>query len=420
MKYQYVAVNKNGAKKRGKLEAVSEADAVSLLREQQLVPVSLTLAGAWLNGKNADGKAAQSIFEVEIMEKDIHLVKFKAKVLVVLFTQMSIMLRSGVSLSMALEVLADSEGNKRLRKVLTEMHGDLMSGLALSDSMSKFACFDAITVNLVRAGEADGHLERSFAQVADISEKQNALTSKLISASIYPIILLVMVVAVLALINTMVLPSFVSMFETIGTGLPGITVAVMGFSTFFNKWWWLMAIVIVGLVAGYRWLYRNRHGFALAVDRFQLHIPVVGTLLRQSNIARFSRIVSALLASGQDFLSALNIGRSVIGSVYMQDGFGAASDEVRVGNSISTAMEKLPFLDGVYVSMLRAGEESGSLSDTLEKMADLYEEQTDATTKRLITLMEPLMTILIAGIVGVVVVAIAVPMFGMFDLVGAL
>ncbi|MEG2288177.1 MAG: type II secretion system F family protein, partial [Ruthenibacterium sp.] len=338
----------------------------------------------------------------------------------VLFTQMAIMLRAGVSLSLALEVLAGSEPNKRLRKVLGELHADLLGGVALSDAMAKFVCFDAITINLVRAGEADGHLERSFTQVADISEKQNNLRSKIVSASIYPMILLVLVIGVLTLLNTMVLPSFVTMFEAIGTGLPALTVAVMGFSAFFNKWWWLIALLVLALLAGYQALYRTRHGFALAVDRFKLHIPVVGTLIRQASIARFSRIVSALLASGQDFLSSLAIGRSVLGNRYMQDGFARAAEEVRVGNSVSMSMQSLPFLDGVYISMLRAGEESGSLSDTLDKMADLYEAQTDATTKRLITLMEPMMTVVIAGVVGVVVIAIALPMFGMFDLVGNL
>ena len=319
---------------------------------------------------------------------------------------------------MALEVMAQNEADKRLRKVLRELHADLLSGVGLSQSMAAFACFDAVTTNLVRAGEADGHLERSFSQISSVQEKQHALQSKLLSASIYPILLLVMVLGVLTLLNTLVLPSFVAMFEAIDSSLPGITVAVMGFSQFFNRWWWLMVLVVLLLVTGYRTLRKKRHSFALKADAWKLRIPLAGKLIRQSSVARFSRILAALLESGQDFLSALSISRSVITNECISDGLAKVADEVRLGNPISTSMQKLWFFDPVYISMLRAGEESGSLSTTLSKMADMYEVETDATTKRLTTLMEPIMTVLVSVIVGVVVVAIALPMFGMFNLVG--
>ncbi|MEG2930833.1 MAG: type II secretion system F family protein, partial [Ruthenibacterium sp.] len=139
MKYQYTAVDARGKYKRGKIEAESENDAVSQLREERLTPTELCLAGALINGRDANGKATSNIFEVEIFERDMHRIKFPVKKLVVLFTQMAIMLRAGVSLSLALEVLAGSEANKRLRKVLGELHADLLGGVALSDAMAKFA-----------------------------------------------------------------------------------------------------------------------------------------------------------------------------------------------------------------------------------------------------------------------------------------
>lgn len=418
MKYQYAAVDVRGKKKRGQLEAESEAEVVALLREQQLVPTEINLAGMLANGKNASGEKAKSFLEVELFEQDSHKAKFPARKLIVTFTQMSIMLRAGVSLSMALEVLADGESNGPLRKVLREMHEDLLAGISLSDSMGKFACFDVISVNLVRSGEADGHLERSFAQISQICEKQNALRSKIVNASIYPIILLILIVVVLAVINAVVMPNFITMFDMLGTGLPVPTQVVMAISDFCNKWWWLMALAVLALCVGYSALHRKNHKFAYGVDRFMLYIPIVGNLIKQSAVARFSRIVGTLLGSGQDFLSALHIGRSVIANTCMRDGFGAAAEDVRVGNPISVSLGKLPFLDGVYVSMLRAGEESGSLSDTLEKMADLYDEQTDATSKRLTTMMEPAMTLVVAVIVGGVMLAIVPALFGTLQLVG--
>ena len=419
MKYRYSAVDARGRQKHGSVEAASEQDAIVQLREQQLVPTRLAPAGKIAQAAAGDdGEPPRKWYDVEFMEKDIHLQKISRKKLIVSFTQLGVMLRAGVSLSLALDVMAQNEADRRMRKILHGLHTDLLAGVSLSQSMSTFACFDAVTINLVRAGEADGHLERSFDQIASVQEKQQALRSKLISASVYPILLVVMVAGVVTLLNTMVLPSFVEMFEAIGTGLPAITVAVMGFSKFCNHWGWLVVLIIVLLVLGYKTLRRSRRSFALKTDNFKLHLPLVGTLIRQSSVARFSRILSTMLESGQDFLSALNISRSVIANEYISDGLSHVADEVRVGNPISASMQKLWFFDPVYISMLRAGEESGSLSTTLGKMADMYEEETDATTKRLTTLMEPIMTILVSVIVGVVVVAIAMPMFGMFNLVG--
>lgn len=422
MKFKYTAVDEKGRKQRGVLEADTEQAVVTALQAQKLLPTSIAQAGGFLQARleaaAEEGEAPKKWYEIEIGGRDIHLVKFPRKKLQVLFTQLGIMLRAGVNLSLALEVMRDGEVNTRLRRVLREMHGDLLAGISLSQSMAKFVCFDAVTVNLVRAGEADGHLERSFEQIASVQEKQQSLQSKLTSAAIYPAILLVMIVAVLTMINAVVMPSFQTMFDQLGTNMPAITRFVMAFSRGFNRWWWLAALLIVLLVLGYRRLRAARHKFAVGVDRLKLKVPVVGTLLRQSSIARFSRILSSLIESGQDFLSALNISRSVISNEYIADGLATVADDVRVGNSVSSSMQKLTFLDPLYVSMMRAGEESGALGTTLTKMAELYEVQTDETTKRLTTMMEPAMTVLVAAIVGVVVVAIAMPMFGMFDLVG--
>ncbi|MEG1569092.1 MAG: type II secretion system F family protein [Oscillospiraceae bacterium] len=415
MRYNYVAISEGKKSVKGDIVADNEAAALVLLRGKKLVPIELTEAKISFS---SSGKETKNIFQMEIFEKDIHKQKFSRKKLIVVFNQLSIMLKAGVTLSMAIEVMMENESNTRLRRLFKELHADMMNGVSLSASMEKFAAFDSVAVNIVRAGEADGRLERSFAQIATNTEKQNNLIGKVQSAAIYPCILLVLVIAVLAMINIVVLPKFVDMFAQMGQDLPGITLAVMAASNFFNKYWYLIILVIFGIGAGYSALRRASLPMAIFVDKIKLSIPVVGALIMHSQTARFARILSTLLDAGQDFLSALGIATSVLSNQYMISGLRVVADEVRMGNPISTAMAKQKFFAPVFISMVRAGEESGGLGETLGKMAEMYELQTDESAKRVTTLMEPLMTVLIAGIVGVVVIAIAIPMLGMLNLVG--
>ncbi|MBP8854894.1 MAG: type II secretion system F family protein [Oscillospiraceae bacterium] len=415
MKYTYFAVQENGKRTKGEISAENEASALQKLRELKLVPTELSQAKINLG---ADGSEAKSIFTAELFEKDIHKQKFPRKKMIMVFNQLSIMLKAGVTLSMAIEVMMENEKNARLRHLFRELHVDMMNGVALSASMEKFAAFDCVAVNIVRAGEADGRLERSFAQIARNIEKQNTLIGKVQSAAIYPCILLVLVIIVLIIINIVVMPTFVEMFASMGQDLPAFTTSVLNISKFFSRFWYLIFVAVFGLVALYIALRRTSLRFAILVDRAVLHIPVAGALVLHSQTARFARILSTLLEAGQDFLSALGIAQSVLSNQFMIAGLTQISEEVRMGNPISTAMAKHKFFAPVFISMVRAGEESGNLSETLSKMADMYETQTDESAKRVTTMMEPLMTVVIAVVVGAVVIAIAMPMFGMFNLVG--
>ena len=415
MKYTYTAVDAKGKKHRGSLTAHSETDALAALRVQSLVPVQLRAVSS-IAAARAGGK---KLHEIEIMEGDIHKAKLPHKRLVVMFNQLAIMMRAGVNLSLALDVMLQSEKNRKLKKILQEMLDDLMAGVTLSSSMAKFRCFDNVTVNIVRAGEADGRLERSFRQIADLQEKSRNLGAKVKSAAVYPCILLVLVIGVVALMNVMILPAFIDMFAQLGDELPGITQFVMHMSDFTTKYWWIIMLAVAAAVFAYRFARQKSPAFCVAIDRAKLKIPVGGKVILHAQVARFSRVLSTLLDAGQDFLTSLLTARSTLTNEYIKAGLAAVADEVRVGVPVSTAMQKHSFFAPVFISMLRAGEESGSISETLEKMAEMYEQESEESTKRLTTLMEPAMTVVIAIIVGTVVLAIAIPMFSMFNLVGS-
>lgn len=415
MKYKYEALNVNGKKKKGIIAADNEAGAIILLREMGLVPTDLSEQKIRMG---EDGTEAKSFLQMEIGSSDIHKKKISRKKLVALFSQMAIMLKAGVNFSVVLEVLCENEKAPYMRRILKEIHTDMMAGLPVSQSMEKFDAFDSIVTNIVKSGEADGHLERSFSQISTLIEKQHNLISKVKSASIYPCILLVMVIGVMIILNSMVLPTFVTMFRSTGQAMPPLTEAIMSISEFLTKFWYLLVMGIVGIIGGFIALYKGNTRFCLWVDKAILRVPIVGPLMRNSQTARFARILSTLLESGQDFLGAMAISQSVLSNDYMSSSLILAADEIRMGNPVSVSLAKLDFFEPVLISMVRAGEESGSMSETLKKMAEMYEEQTDENTKRITLLMEPIMTVAIAGIVGFVVISLVLPMFNMFNLVG--
>lgn len=415
MKFNYIALNSSGKQIKGVTHADDESAALAALREQGIFATSIKQVKVRLG---ADGQEAKNIFDIELGNTNIYKRKLPRKKLIIFFQQMSIMLKSGVILSMAIDVLMENESNPYMRRILREIHNDMMAGISISASMEKFDTFDNITTNIIKSGEADGHLERSFSQIAVVIEKQHSLITKVQSAAIYPAILLVLVIGVLILLNTLILPTFITMFEATGDELPMFTQIVVSASTIMQKWWYLFVIAVVAIIVTYQYLRNNVLAVAIAIDRFKLKVPLLGALIRHSQTARFARILSTLLESGQDFLSSLEISQSVLSNKYMTAKLTNVADEVRMGNPISVSMSKLDFFEPVLISMVRAGEESGSLSETLSKMADMYEAQTDETTKRITLLMEPMMTIVIAGIVGFVVIAVALPMFNMFNLVG--
>lgn len=415
MKYKYEALNVNGKKKKGILVADNEAGAISQLREMGFVPTELV--GQKLR-MGADGSEAKNLLQMEIGSSDIHKKKISRKKLIALFSQMAIMLKAGVNFSIVLEVLCENEKVPYMRRILKEIHADMLAGLPVSQSMEKFAAFDNIITNIVKSGEADGHLERSFSQISLLIEKQHNLISKVKSASIYPCILLVMVIAVMIILNSFVLPTFVDMFRSTGQAMPPLTEVVMSISENLTKYWYLIIIAVIVVVGVNIALYKCNPRFNLWVDKTILKLPVVGILVCNSQTARFARILSTLLESGQDFLGAMSISQSVLSNNYMSSALILAADEIRMGNPVSVSLAKLTFFEPVLISMVRAGEESGSMSETLKKMAEMYEEQTDENTKRITLLMEPVMTVAIAGIVGFVVISLVLPMFNMFNLVG--
>lgn len=390
------------------MDALDKSAVLAQLQEKGLIALDI-------NNETEDAnKDHQSIWSMDISIKDIHKTKIKKKRLLTMLNQMGIMMKAGVSLSMAMNVLIDGEKDHKLKTILTEINDDLYTGTPISVAMAKFDAFPEIIVNIVESGETNGRLDTAFERCSEIVEKELAMTTKIKGAMGYPSFLLVLVLGLIIIMNVFVLPNFASLYKNFNKPLPALTLAVMAISDFIVNRWYVIVIVLFVLIFGFYFAKKYSYAFHLKLDQFNLKIPVIGTVLRQSYIARFSRIMSSLVEAGVDIVHSLEISRNVIPNRYLKEDLSQVIEDVKIGVSINQAMAKFPIFDSLLISMLKVGEESGLLSETMDKLATLYEEQTSESTKRLTGMLEPAMTIIIGLVVGVIMVSIVMPMFGMY------
>ena len=409
MKYKYVAMNARNQKKEGAVEAANQAEAINILRGKGLVVQDLTELG------NKSDEPT-SIWDMDL-GGDIHTRKIKPKKLLMVFSQLGMMMKAGINLSLSMQIMIDSEKDISMRKILREINENLYSGFTLSQTMRNFAGFPQIYISIVEAGEANGRLDEAFEQCALIVKKDMALSSKIRGALGYPIFLIILVVAVVIILTVFVLPTFKDVYSSFNAELPGLTKGMMALSDFLIGYWWLLIIVVLGIVLGLRALKKANADFNMMWAKMMLKIPLVGPIIRQSSLARFCRLMSTLTDAGIPIHKAMGLARDVVPNVYVRENVQAVLDDVQIGVTIHEAMGKHPVFDPILVSMIRVGEESGMLGDSLKKMADLFETQTDESTQILTDAMTPIMTVVIGGVVGTLVVAMILPMFGMYDVV---
>lgn len=409
MRYEYKAVDSARRKTRGSISAENLGEAIDQILGSGLTVVELT-------GREHREKTPP-FWQLEIGEKDLHRQKLPKKKLLSLLTQMALMMKAGVPLSMAMSVMIDGQKDKVLRRILEEMQQDLYSGIPISESMKKFRAFPELIVSMVQSGEENGRLDTAFERCASITEKEISLSSKIRGATGYPLFLLFLTVGLTIVMSTVVLPNFAEVFREFGADLPALTVAVMAFSDFLTTRWYALLGTFLLLAAAYRAAFRHVPRFALGVDRMKLRLPALGTVMLQQHISRFCRVMASLVAAGVDIVRSLEIARDIITNRYIRSRISRMIEEVKIGTAINASMSRDPIFDPLLVSMIRVGEESGMLADSLQKMADLYEEQTDSSVKRLTAMLEPAMTIVIALVVGTVILSIVIPMFGMYGVI---
>ncbi len=400
--YMYRAIGPDGKEKKGNITATNQEQAASKLK--------------------ADGLIVMKIEPQSALNKEITIggPNVKARDYAVFCRQFVAILKAGVSVINALQMMSEQTENKALKSATIRLVDNLGKGETLSDAMKKEKVFPSIFVNLVAAGEATGSLETAFERMAIQFEKEAKLKAIIKKATIYPIIVLIVAVGVIFAMMTFVIPNFMSMFEDMDVEMPAITRAVIAMSDFFVSFWWLIIIIVIVLVVTIK-LYSQTISGRVLFGTIKLRIPGMGQLQTKTNCATFSRTLSTLLRAGVPMMEALEItGNSMDSNILFQRAVYQARDQVSNGVSLSKPIKMSGLFPPMVVHMVSIGEETGELEDMLENIAEYYEEEVAEATEQMMAVMEPLIIVVLALIVGVIIMAILQPMLTLYESVDKL
>jgi len=344
--------------------------------------------------------------------------KIKTRDKAVFARQFATMIQSGLAVLRALYVLEEQTQNPRLKKIIASVRSDVESGMSLSDSMERYpVAFDKLYVSMVRAGEVGGALDASLNRLANQLEKDDSIRRTVKSAMTYPLVLLVFAILVATGMLLFIIPIFSSMYDDLGGELPMLTRFMLGLSNFIKGYWWVIIPLLIGAFYGLkRW--KNSEGGSRVWDRMKLKLPMkVGPVIQKIAVARFSRTMSTLVSSGVPILQAIEITGKVSGNTVIEDAMLDVKESVRSGESIAKPLSRVPVFPPMVTHMISIGEETGALDSMMNKVADFYEDEVDTTIKSLTSIIEPIMMLLVGGIVGVIVISMYLPMFNMMNLV---
>ena len=405
--FAYTAVDAQGKTHQGTVEANSAADAATAIKKQGRFPTNIAETTA------ATGKAKGKGFSFSLsLGGGTGTGKVPAKVLTVFTRQLSTLISAGLPLLRSLRTLSKQEKNANLKKIMGVLAESVEGGTTFSEALAQHPkAFNKLYVNMVKAGELGGVLEIVLTRLAEFAEKSQRIRGKVTSAMVYPAVVLVIAVGIVTFLMLFIVPKFEAIFKDMlgGRPLPAITQIIMDLSRFIQGNFLLIAGVLVVAVIGLRFAVRLP-GIAAAVDSYKLKLPLFGDMLTKTSVARFSRTLGTLVSSGVPILQALQITRDTAGNERVSAAIESIHDNVKEGESMVAPMEASQIFPPMVVSMVQVGEETGQLPDMLTKVADVFEEEVDTAVAGLTSLLEPVMIVLLALIVGTIVVALFLPL----------
>lgn len=386
--FEWEGKDRNGKPVKGELRAGGEAMVSATLRRQGI------LVNKVKKRRSSGGSA--------IKQKDI-----------AIFTrQLATMMRAGVPLLQAFDIVARGATNPRLTRLLNEIRQDVETGTSLSAAFRKHPMyFDALYCNLIEAGEAGGILEALLDRLAVYQEKTVAIKNKIKSALTYPVAVMVVAFIVVAVIMIWVVPAFKDVFQSFGADLPAPTLVVIAMSEFFVKFWWAIFGGIGGGIYFFFQTWRRSVTMQKRMDRILLKIPVFGDLLFKSAVARWTRTLSTMFAAGVPLVESLDSVGGASGNAVFAEATEAIQRDVSTGSALTTAMTTTGIFPTMVLQMASIGEESGSLDHMLGKAAEFYEDEVDEAVKALSSLMEPFIIVILGGLIGGIVVSMYMPIF---------
>ena len=364
-----------------------------------------------------ESQSLASQFDLKKMQNSF--VKVSVRDKAIFSRQFAALVNAGVAIVRGLSVLSEQCSNPKLKAALTEICTDVQTGINLSDSMRKHPeCFDGLYVSMVQAGEIGGVLDEVLNRLAKLLEDMARLQNQIKSAMSYPLVVGFLATAIFIGMTVFLIPIFAGIFESIGIELPPLTQFLMTCSKVLRSYWSLLIIGIVMLLSFlYKQYYKTSVG-RLQIDTISLKVPLFGDLIQKSSIARFSRTFGSLTRSGVPILTCLEIVRDTSGNQVIANAIDAASEEVQQGGMISVALLKADVFPSMAIQMMSIGEETGQLDGMLMKVADFYEDEVEQAVKSLTSVLEPLMIVVLGGMVGTILLAMYLPMFKVFEKMG--
>lgn len=411
-KFHYIALDQNGQEVAGELDATSEAEAVNLLRQSQLYPTQVAQEGKGDASVKKRAKATVPKGKGKAVKAGAN-AKVKAKVLMIFTRQLATLIDSGLPLLRGLTVLSRQEPNPVMKSTVSTIAENVQTGSTFSETLSQYPkIFSKLYINMVKAGELGGVLEIVLNRLAEYQEKAQKLKNKIVAAMVYPIIVMFIAVAIMVFLMLVIVPRFEKIFEDMlgdKNKLPELTKLVIGFSRWMGDNFLFLAGGTVLIVVGWK-LYASTPGGRRNIDKLKLKLPLFGDVQRKTAISRFSRTLGTLVTSGVPILQALNITRETAGNIVISDAITKVHDAVKEGESMVAPLEASNVFPPMVISMVDVGEETGQLPEMLLKIADVYEDEVDNAVSALTSMLEPLMIVMLALVVGVIVMALFLPL----------
>lgn len=394
--FSYEAIDRAGKTKKGSIEADTKEKVLALLKSEGRIPLNVT--------------------EQNLLTKDISFDiggKPKARDYSVFCRQFVSMTQAGVTLIDALNMLGEQTENKKLAKAIKEIQIGIEKGESLTNSMKERKFLPSLLCSMVEAGEASGSLDTALDRMATHFEKDARVKALVKKAAIYPVIVCIVAVVVVIVMLTTVIPSYTSMFEDMDMELPGITKAVIAMSDFMMTRWYVVIAAVVVIILLFKWFKSTKTGEYL-LAKLGIRMPLFGALTIKTASARFARTTSTLLAAGLSLVDAVEITANIMDNKLIKDALRGCREEIIQGVPLSTPLQRCGIFPPMVYHMTRIGEESGDLEGLLEKLADYYEEEVEMATQSLMAAMEPMIIIVLAGVVGVLIGAVMAPMASMY------
>ena len=404
--YEYTALNAKGKTATGIVDAESASMARQKLRAAQTFPVTIHEVADLATQKKTETPSVASVF-YRVKQTDI----------AAMTRQLATLIGAGFPLVSAIDALIPQTASKAFKPILAQIKDAIVEGNSFAGALANYpSTFTSLYTNMVRAGESSGTLEIVLDQLADLTEKQQALKTRIQSALAYPILMACVGVLVLFLLITFIVPNITSIFEDMEQILPLPTIILIDVSDFFKDFWWGVVLVLIIIWFGFQRFKKTITGRHM-VDRMKLKLPLLGPIFRKLAVARFARTLGSLLENGVTLLTSLEIVKNIAGNTQMAMAIEYAADEVSKGQGLGTSLASSSAFPQLSLQMIQVGEQSGELENLLLKIATMYENEVESRVLSVTSLLEPVMILVMGVVLGFVVLSICLPIFEMNQLI---